>query len=850
MPVNALAKLSRGFKRGVAGFFSEPSPGELLLEGRLPPTQMQYEALLKSQHLSDLLPYESYDEEKQLFYNDDGFGFVLECMPATGLSEEDLTVLSNLFTAQLPKCASIQISLIASPHVLPLLKRWANYRSADQHQAGENGRNSNLFRFMARKRVGYLLRGAWNSLFSDQAFLVRDFRLLVSVTVPACKDNSEAPVMTEQLIRARRTILSTLTSAHIAARAIDISVFIDTLDQLLNPQEQRRQSLQWQQDQLLSEQAVDAAVACYPSTDGIHLKNDEQLIDVRTFSVRNFPKVWAGWHMAELIGDMNKDSRRIPCPFMMTLTVHMPDYASAMAKAKTKSTRATQMADSPISRFVPVWGKRKRDWDFVQTQLDAGHNLVRVSYQVVLYAKHGEGDDCESSLKALYQSKGWMLTKNRFVALPAFLSALPFNAGSKAQSFLETFKMNRTFLTWSCSNVAPVIGEWKGTARPLINLLGRRGQLLQFSPWDNSQGNYNMAVMASSGSGKSFFTNECITSVLGIGGRVWAIDAGKSYENICRMLGGTFLEFTQDSAICLNPFTHVKNLSESIAVLKTLISNMASPLTPLQQDEKAYVEQAILCAWRQYGNKSTISHVAEYLTGHENTQARKVGTALYAFTKEGSYAKWFEGEANVDLNRSFVVLELQDLNSTPDLQAVVLMLLMTHITQSMYFGDRSVAKICIIDEAWRLMSRGAAADFIEEGYRTARKFGGAFMTITQSINDYYQSAVSRAALENADWRFYLRMKPEQIQMAEREGRFSFGEHGVELMKSVHTKAGQYSEILIESPDGMAIGRLVVDPFAEKLYSTKHDDYTAIAALQQQGYSLIDAVEHVAGQSLR
>ncbi len=193
---------------------------------------------------------------------------------------------------------------------------------------------------------------------------------------------------------------------------------------------------------------------------------------------------------------------------------------------------------------------------------------------------------------------------------------------------------------------------------------------------------------------------------------------------------------------------------------------------------------------------------------------------------------------------AFVVLELGELDARPDLQTVVLLLLMMRITEAMYLGDRNQRKLCIIDEAWRLMGQGNAGQFIEQGYRTARKFGGAFMTITQGIDDYFKSGTSKAALDNADWVFLLRQKPESIKAAENSDLILMDEPLRRLLTSVDTQQGKYSEIAVMGPGGTTVGRLVVDPFAEKLYSTRAEEYAAIEAMQRQGLSLVEAIERL------
>ena len=183
------------------------------------------------------------------------------------------------------------------------------------------------------------------------------------------------------------------------------------------------------------------------------------------------------------------------------------------------------------------------------------------------------------------------------------------------------------------------------------------------------------------------------------------------------------------------------------------------------------------------------------------------------------------------------------MKSKKDLQSVVMQLIMYRITQEMY-RDRSRRKLVIIDESWDLMGSGASGSFIEAGYRRARKYGGAFGTITQSVDDYYKNEATKAAINNADWLFLLRQKPENIERLGKEGKLSLDEWLKRQLSSVSTEHGHFSEIYIHSPMGSGLGRLLLDPFSMLVYSTRAEDYEAIKRLREQGLSVSEAIERL------
>jgi conjugal transfer ATP-binding protein TraC len=219
---------------------------------------------------------------------------------------------------------------------------------------------------------------------------------------------------------------------------------------------------------------------------------------------------------------------------------------------------------------------------------------------------------------------------------------------------------------------------------------------------------------------------------------------------------------------------------------------------------------------------------------------------LFPFTDEGSFGRYFNGPANVRFNSNLVVLESEELNNMPDLQRVVMYIMMYKVMQELYEGDRKQPKLVIIDEAWKALAgdNPAAAKFVEEGYRRARKYRASFFTGTQSAEDYAQGA-AKAAFDNADWMFFLRQKKESIEAITKSGKLVVDPYTKELIGSVTTRDKMYSEVFVRCGDmPPSIGRLFVDPFSHILYSSKPQDVEAVKDEIASGKTVLQAIEAV------
>jgi len=67
-----------------------------------------------------------------------------------------------------------------------------------------------------------------------------------------------------------------------------------------------------------------------------------------------------------------------------------------------------------------------------------------------------------------------------------------------------------------------------------------------------------------------------------------------------------------------------------------------------------------------------------------------------------------------------------------------------------------------------------------------------------------------------------------------------------LLKSLKITR-DYSECVIKSPEGLSVHRIIFDPYALILYSTKGEEFDAVNRLTNSGVPLTEAIEQVVRQ---
>lgn len=793
--------------------------------------------LLERDKLSDFLTPLAFDEDSKLFYlSDNNIGFAFLCDPLNGVNQSTIDKLNVLLSFSFPPGTLIQFNLFASPDNQAYIDRMLNVRSHS---------NTTLVDDITKNRAKFLESGAFKPLNSRLKNLVRNFQLMVSVKIPFSGGANKFPTDQEMISLSESRIFTkqTLDSMSMPLEEVTPDSYIRFMSTIFNwdATASWRDQMTWDQQKLIKDQVIDYSTSL-TNKKGIPKVGDKF---IKVLSPKRYPDETSISNMFLMIGEPRTGNRGIFGNFFITTNIYFPDQNKKRDELNQKKMMIDYQAFGPIVKFSPQITIRKNGYDTLFSAIDKGDKIVRVQQTFTLFEDTLEdANESAGMMISYYRELGYQMSEDKFISLPLFINALPFSAANDEKT-VDFFRRYSTMASSQASHMVPILSEWKGTGyKPVLTLTSRFGQPMSIDLFD-SQTNFNTCIVAASGSGKSFLTNEIILSYLSIGAKVWVVDVGRSYKKLCTVIGGDFVEFTKESTLCLNPFQLVKSYDDEGDMLVGIIAAMSSPTEKLSDFQLAKLREVLKSCWDEHGTNLTIDVIAAELKMFDDNRVTDIGDQLYAFTSTGEYGHWFIGENNMDFSNDFTVLELEELKPKPHLMQIVLLMLIYQVQQSMYLGSRERKKLLILDEAWDLLTSGGdITKFIVTAYRLFRKYNGAAICITQSLSDLYDNPRATPIAENSANLFFLSQKAEVIEQIKRTGKLDIGDWGFDTLKSVTTLRGFYSEIYFYTNVGMGVGRLAVNRFTQILYSTHPDDINAVDRRVKAGMTVAEAIEDI------
>ena len=791
--------------------------------------------------LADLLPYSVYDDDEMLYHNQDTTGFILEIDPQP-YGHDLMANVHSAILQSFPAVGGFQIINWTSPDITEHLDAWIRNRVI----------GSEITEEVAQARRAFLLNKTYGT-----EYVIKDVPHNKRVFFCAWVEGDDPSYSAKSALKEFRTNLESALQLK-PGQGVRPNQLIKVVREILCSESWGGvEAATYDSERPLNTQIPQSSLAIHP--DYMEVAADESVC-INGATVKRYPQEWFSDLGHMFFGECERITDRPHGPTLLSLTAQSIPHQKAGQSVLGTQAKMEQSAKMGITKFVYDFKGKQDEYNKLGQEIEAGERLFDTVFSAFSYTK-GTGIEAKAAgkeLEKIFRRIGMPLRHEKFLQLPVFLSAIPLGASKK---FIDKLKhLNRTRLLKArvLTTVAPVHGEFKGNSTGSGMLLtGRQGQIFN---WDNFQsaGNYNVSVVGKSGAGKSVFMQEMINSIVSNGGRALVIDDGYSFENSCKIQGGTHVNFSGGTQIRLNPFSlfdeeqmqTTEYKTDAIELVVNVVASMAQLGADTQSRVKGIEEEAIRSAindvWEAKGREGNISLVLSHLRAQatEEPRLRDVCKKIENFAQGGNYAHYFAGEANVSLESRLTVVELSDIKGMPVLEQVVLQMIMFLGTELMYKTDRSEPVVILIDEAWDLLKGPGTAKFLEGVVRRARKYTGALVTGTQSIQDYYDNAAAKVCLENSDFNVFLAQKPATIDQLLEQKKLGVEPGVAKRLKSIQSVKGQFSELGIRSPEGWVFGRLALDPLSLAIYSSKGSTVVALQKRQQQGMTLAAALRDV------
>jgi len=205
--------------------------------------------------------------------------------------------------------------------------------------------------------------------------------------------------------------------------------------------------------------------------------------------------------------------------------------------------------------------------------------------------------------------------------------------------------------------------------------------------------------------------------------------------------------------------------------------------------ERAEIEKAIAEVY-EMEKTPRLSHLQANLLKHPDLGIQRYGKILGPWCGESLFGKFLDRETNIELTRPVVAFDLKGLETYRDLQAVCLYMI-TDLVWREVQKDRATKKVLVFDECWKLLKDESGIVFIEEVFRTFRKYKASAIAISQDIDDFAKSKISSALLSNCSIKWLLAQG--QVDDEKLKRTLGLNENEIDFVKSLQQEKGKYSK---------------------------------------------------------
>lgn len=410
--------------------------------------------------------------------------------------------------------------------------------------------------------------------------------------------------------------------------------------------------------------------------------------------------------------------------------------------------------------------------------------------------KNGIGKSLISKMKTLTQID---FTLEKYAAPLLFLVSMPFAYSKECAGFTGREKR---VLSKNIAPYLPVFGGFKGAKNELQLMVSRAGEAIWINPFD-SETSPHLAVLASSGGGKSFFAQNMMMSFFAKEGAkkplLFIIDKKTSYEIFARVIGEDF------GSQIVKPPEYFPNIFRGklddyrlpviVGILKTAIS-----LVTKDADLGAIEEMVLSQAVKETFEQNTLDSITEYKDGSlrskesgkikiprlsdvmhnlfpvcaslqvSTTIAENLNQYLSPFLDNGPYKNLFNKVEYDDLDPETPGISLFDIDfvaSHPVLSTLTTQMILSEILRQIRRPENIGRPGMLVIEEVGVLAQGSSeiVHFIQDAWKTFRKLGFCCVGLTNEVDDYVKKPGAREIWNVSPNKLILKMTSKDLQKA-------------------------------------------------------------------------------------
>lgn len=398
----------------------------------------------------------------------------------------------------------------------------------------------------------------------------------------------------------------------------------------------------------------------------------------------------------------------------------------------------------------------------------------------------------------MLKSMDMFVSECRFQHEAALRAVMPF---LQIPSSLEKKSQRNVLTSGAASTYMFTSFEMSDDSGVLLGVNRHNNSLCIIDLFDTKKNkNANLNLIGTSGAGKTF-TLQLLAlrmRMRGIQCFILAPIKGHEFRRACTQTGGQYIRIAPGSPHCINVMAIRHTLAPEMELIDEIdYSELDSMLARKIQQlmiffyllipdmtnmEEQLLDEALIKTYADFGITHDNATLYEDITAsppkmkqmpilgdlHKNLLANPLTERIAIIVSRfvtGS-AQSFNRQTNVDLSNKYVVLDLSELKGK--LLPVGMMIALDYVWDQVK-ADRTKKKAILIDEIWQLIgasSNKQAAEFCLTIFKTIRGFGGAAISATQDLSDFFSledGKYGRAIVNNSKNKIILNLEPDEAR---------------------------------------------------------------------------------------